>query len=66
MRTTAVRQGDHYVVNGTKRFITGADEADFAQLIAATDRTKGSHGGISGFLVDMKSPGIKLLRPQDW
>ena len=65
MRTTAVRQGDHYVINGMKRFITGADEADFAQLIAATDRTKGSHGGISAFIVDMKSPGVKLLRPQE-
>ena len=41
MRTTAVRQGDHYVINGTKRFITDADEADYAQLIAATDRSQG-------------------------
>ena len=65
MRTTAVREGDHYVVNGMKRFITGADEADFMQLIAATDRAKGSHGGISAFIVDMKTPGIKLLRPQE-
>jgi acyl-CoA dehydrogenase len=65
MRTTAVRQGDHYVVNGVKRFITAADEADFAQLITATDRSKGSHGGISAFIVDMKSPGVKLLRAQE-
>ena len=62
MRTTAVRQGDHYVINGTKRFITGADDAHFTQLIAATDRSKGSRGGISAFIVDMKSPGVKLLR----
>ena len=33
MRTTAVRDGDHYVINGVKRFITGADEADFMQLM---------------------------------
>ena len=65
MRTTAVRQGDHYVINGMKRFITGADEADYAQVIAATDRAKGSHGGISAFIVDMKSPGVKLLRQQE-
>jgi acyl-CoA dehydrogenase len=64
MRTTAVRNGDHYVVNGVKRFITGADEADFTQLIAATDRSKGSRGGISAFIVDMKSPGVRLVRPQ--
>jgi acyl-CoA dehydrogenase len=65
MRTTAVRAGDHYLINGMKRFITGAEEADFAQLIAATDRAKGSHGGISAFIVDMKSPGVRLLRAQE-
>jgi acyl-CoA dehydrogenase len=64
MRTSAVRQGDHYVISGTKRFITGADDADYVQLIAATDRAKGSRGGISAFVVDMKSPGITLLRQQ--
>ena len=65
MRTTAVRDGDHYVINGMKRFITGAAEADFAQVIAATDREKGSRGGISAFLVDMDTPGVKLLREQE-
>ncbi len=65
MRTTAVRRDGCYVINGMKRFITGADEADFAQLIAATDRSKGSHGGISAFIVDMKSPGVRLLRSQE-
>ena len=65
MRTTAVRQGDHYVINGFKRFITGADEADFIQLIAATDRSKGSHGGISAFIVDARSKGVKLVRSQE-
>ena len=65
MRTTAVRDGAYYVINGMKRFITGAAEADFAQVIAATDREKGSRGGISAFLVDMNSPGVKLLRAQE-
>ena len=60
MRTTAVREGDHYVINGTKRFITGADTADFIQLMVATDRSKGSRGGISCFLVDMNTPGVKI------
>jgi acyl-CoA dehydrogenase len=60
MRTTAVRDGDHYVINGTKRFITGAATADFIQLMAATDRSKGSRGGISCFLVDMDTPGVKI------
>ena len=59
MRTRAGK-GDHYVINGTKRFITGANKAHFMQLMAATDRAKGSHGGISCFLVDMDTPGVKL------
>jgi acyl-CoA dehydrogenase len=65
MRTVAVRDGDHYRITGTKRFITGADEADFAQLFAATDRAKGARGGISAFIVDMRAPGVRLLRAQE-
>jgi acyl-CoA dehydrogenase len=60
MRTIAIRDGDHYVIDGVKRFISGADKADFAQVMAATDREKGSHGGISCFLVDMDAPGVKV------
>ena len=60
MRTTAVLEGDEYVINGTKRYITGAEEADFCQLLAATDREKGSRGGISMFLVDMDLPGVNI------
>ena len=60
MRTSAVRDGDHYVINGVKRFITGAGHADFMQLMVATDRSKGSRGGISCFIVDMDTPGVKL------
>ncbi len=60
MRTTAVRDGDDYLINGTKRFITGAASADFIQLMAATDRAKGSRGGISCFIVDMDAPGVKI------
>ena len=60
MRTTAVREGDFYVIHGVKRFISHADKADFAQVMAATDRSKGSRGGISCFLVDMDTPGVKI------
>jgi acyl-CoA dehydrogenase len=60
MRTTALRDGDHYVINGVKRFITGADKADFVLLMAATDRAKGSRGGISCFVFDMDTPGVRL------
>jgi acyl-CoA dehydrogenase len=48
------------VINGVKRFITGADKSDFMILMAATDRSKGSHGGISCFIVDMNTPGVTL------
>jgi acyl-CoA dehydrogenase len=61
MKTRAVRQGDHYVINGTKRFITGAGDADIGQLMAVTDPAKGAHGGISCFMVDMKTPGLTLV-----
>jgi len=60
MRTSAVRDGDHYVINGVKRFITGAGHADFMQLMVATDRSKGSRGGISCFVFDKDTPGVKL------
>ena len=60
MRTTAVRDGEFYVLNGVKRFISLADKADFAQVMAATDREKGSKGGISCFIVDMDQPGVKI------
>ena len=64
MRTSAVRDGDHYVINGHKRFITGGGNADYAQVIAVTDRAKAAHGGISTFVVDMKAPGVTRLREQ--
>ena len=65
MRTTAARDGDHYLINGVKRFITGADEADFAQVFAVTDPQKRSRGGISAFLVDMDAPGVKVAASYD-
>ena len=65
MRTTAVREGDHYVINGHKRFITGAGDADFMQVVAATDREKGSRGGLTVFLVDKATEGVTLLRQQE-
>ena len=62
MRTTAVNKGDHYLINGYKRWITNAHNADFFQLVAATDRSKGSRGGLSMFLVDADTPGVKVVR----
>ena len=62
MRTRAVKDGDHFVVNGTKRFITAAGRADYAQLMAVTDPEKKARGGITCFAVDLKSPGVVLER----
>src|ERR1700742_4435112 len=60
MRTTAVKDGKHYAINGTKGSITGAKKAQFIQLMSATDRAKGSHEGISDFVVGMDTPSVKL------
>jgi acyl-CoA dehydrogenase len=60
MRTRALRQGDHYVINGYKRFIQHAGDADFVQLVAVTDPEKGAKGGLSVFLVDTDTPGYSI------
>ena len=62
MRTRAVRDGDDFIINGTKRFITAAGRADYVQLMAVTDPEKKARGGISCFAVDLKSPGVNLER----
>jgi acyl-CoA dehydrogenase len=61
MRGTAVRDGDDYVINAYKRFITNAQDADFVQLFVSTDRSKGARG-VTAFLVDMDQPGVKITR----
>lgn len=62
IRTRARRDGDHYVVDGTKRFITNAPEAGVFTLMARTDPDDKGAGGISAFIVDAKTPGISLGR----
>jgi len=52
IRTSAVRDGDEWVINGEKTFITGGNEADFTMVFAVTDRDKGADGGVTCFLVD--------------
>jgi butyryl-CoA dehydrogenase len=58
-KTTAVRNGDHYLVNGTKNFITNAPEADICILFAMTEKEK-KHKGISTFILDMKLEGVTI------
>ena len=60
LRTTARREGDFYIVNGTKRFITNAPQAGIFTLMARTDPEDKRAGGISAFIVDAKSPGISF------
>ena len=62
MRTRAVRDGDHYVINGTKRFITAAGSADYAQVMAVTDRRRARAAALAASMVDMKAPGVTLER----
>lgn len=52
IRTSAKREGDEWVINGEKTFITGGNEADFTMVFAVTDKEKGADGGITCFLVD--------------
>lgn len=56
--TTAVEDGDYYVLNGRKTFISGAPFADYAVVYARTDMTQKGSKGLSMFIVDMKLPGV--------
>ena len=64
MTTTAVKDGDYYILNGRKTFITMAPLADWAVIYAKTDMTKGTRG-ISAFVVDMKLPGVSCGKPEN-
>ncbi|MBK5297673.1 MAG: acyl-CoA dehydrogenase [Vicinamibacteria bacterium] len=63
-RTTAVRDGDHWVLNGTKTFITHGKSADVLVIMAATDRARGAKG-ISAFIVERGTPGLRAGRKED-
>ena len=60
LATRAVRDGDEYVVNGSKIWTTGAHDADLGILIARTDPDVPKHRGVSYFVCDMSSPGITI------
>ena len=63
MQTTAVKDGDYYVLNGRKTFITMAPLADWAVVYAKTDMSMGTKG-ISAFIVDMKQEGVSCGKPE--
>lgn len=64
LKTTAIRQGDHYVVNGTKRYITNANKASVFTLMARTNPENKGAGGISAFVVPAKTKGIAIGKPE--
>ena len=64
LRTTAVRDGDHWVLNGVKQFITSGKTADVAIVMAVTDKAAGKRG-ISAFIVETKTPGYVVARIEE-
>jgi acyl-CoA dehydrogenase len=60
LRTSARLDGDHYVINGTKRFITNAPEAQIFTVMARTNALIKGAGGISAFIVEAGTPGLSL------
>jgi acyl-CoA dehydrogenase len=63
LSTRAMRDGAHYVINGTKRFITNSPHAGLFTVYARTSPRETGAGGISGFLVDRDTPGITVAAP---
>lgn len=63
VETKAIRDGDHYVINGTKRFITNANKASVFTLMARSDPDKKGAGGVSSFIVPSDLPGITIGKP---
>lgn len=63
LTTRAERNGDHYILNGTKRFITNAEFASIFTVMARTDPNLTGAGGISAFIVEADSPGLSRGKP---
>ncbi|MFQ3663121.1 MAG: acyl-CoA dehydrogenase [Chloroflexaceae bacterium] len=63
-KTTAVRDGDSYVINGVKNWVTNGDHADTIILMAMTDPARG-HKGITAFLVDTHAPGCSIVKVEN-
>jgi acyl-CoA dehydrogenase len=62
MRTRAVKDGDHWVINGRKIWVSRVPSADFTILMAANDPALGARGGITAFIVDKNTPGFEIER----
>src|SRR5690606_14794881 len=64
MKTRAVRDGDHYVLNGVKRWITNAGVSEYYTVMAVTDPDKRTRGGISAFVVEKSAEGVSFGAPE--
>ena len=64
VQTRAILDGDHYVLNGSKRFITNANKADLFTVMARSDPDKPGAGGVSAFLVERNLPGLSVGKPE--
>ncbi|MDO9249011.1 MAG: acyl-CoA dehydrogenase family protein [Phenylobacterium sp.] len=64
VQTRAVLDGDCYVLNGSKRYITNANKADLFTVMTRTDATKAGAGGVSAFLVERNLPGLTVGKPE--
>ncbi len=64
IKTTAKKEGDHYVINGLKHFITNGGDAETYVVIAMTDKTKGARGA-SAFIVEKGTPGFTFGKKED-
>ena len=64
IKTTALKKGDHYILNGTKHFITNGGEAGVYTIIAMSDRSKGARGA-SAFIVEKGTPGFTFGKKED-
>jgi len=60
IRTTAVKQGDHYILNGAKTLISHTDISDASYVIAVTDENKRKKGGLTAFLIETNTPGYYI------
>ena len=64
VQTKAIRDGDHYVLNGTKRYITNANKAHLLTVMARTDPDTPGGKGLSAFIVETNTPGVSIGKPE--
>jgi acyl-CoA dehydrogenase len=64
LKTRAVRDGDHYILNGTKRYITNANKADLFTVMARTNPDEPGAKGVSAFIVERGTPGLSVGKPE--